>query len=419
MDQTLMERVNPVFNTAKMTVYQLAATGNSDAAEIAKKLSLSFEKTQNSSSSKASPEQMAAGLVMMETRYRTIEVMAEKTGCNTVVDLPCGYTPRAKVFANKNRDYFGLDLPAAIAEAEPVIMSLIDDEKRPRVHFCGVDATNGASLKKALKDVSGPVCITTEGLLMYFTDSETGMLCDNIHAILKEHGGCWLTADPESPLQYVLTAQPIAGERFMEIMMNAKNTTQDKSDVTVGKNSLIISPANAAEGIKNAMMFLAAHGLKAERVIIGENMPAIASLKKLSSEQAEAIKQNMKKAAYWKITAMDNGVTVNTSDLKEKGFEMNASVENGSLALELMGRVDTLTAPHVLALYERAKAEQTITSALIDCGRLDYISSAGLRVLLIMSKECPDGVRLRGVNQVVNEILEQSGFDSILDVEEF
>ena len=50
MDQTLMERVNPVFNTAKMTVYQLAATGNTDAAEIAKKLSLSFEKTQNSSS---------------------------------------------------------------------------------------------------------------------------------------------------------------------------------------------------------------------------------------------------------------------------------------------------------------------------------------------------------------------------------
>ena len=35
MDQTLLERVNPVFNTAKMTVYQLAATGNADAVEIA------------------------------------------------------------------------------------------------------------------------------------------------------------------------------------------------------------------------------------------------------------------------------------------------------------------------------------------------------------------------------------------------
>ena len=418
MDQTLLERVNPVFNTAKMTVYQLAATGNADAAEIAKKLNLSFEQTQNSKTAKASPEQMAAGLIMMETRFRTIEVMAEKSGCNTVVDLPCGYTPRAKVFANKNIEYIGLDLPAAIAEAEPAVMSVIDDDKRSKVRFCGVDATNGVSLKNALKDVSGPVCITTEGLLMYFTDSETGMLCDNIHMILKEHGGCWLAADPESPLQYFLTAQPIAGDRFMEIMKNAHKTTQDKSDVAVGDNSLIIHPAEAAESIKKAMMFLASHGLKAERVIVGENMPEIASMSKLSSEQAQAIKQNMQKIAYWKITALDNSVTVDTSDLKEKGFEMKASVDSGALALELTGRVDTLTAPNMLALYERAKAEQSFTSVSIDCSKLDYISSAGLRVLLIMQKECPDGVKLKGVNSVVKEILEQSGFDSILDVEE-
>ena len=418
MDQTLLERVNPVFNTAKMTVYQLAATGNADAAEIAKKLNLSFEQTQNSKNAKASPEQMAAGLVMLETRYRTIEAMAQKSGCGTVVDLPCGYTPRAKVFADKNTHYVGLDLPAAIAEAEPAVMSLIDDEKRSKVSFCGVDATNGTSLKNALKDVSGTVCITTEGLLMYFTDSETGVLCDNIHMILKEHGGCWLTADPESPLQYVLTIQPIAGERFMEIMNNAKKTTQDKSDVAVGNNSLIVHPAEAAEGIKKAMMFLAAHGLKAERVIVGENMPELASMSKLSSEQARAIKQNMQKIAFWKITAMDNSVAVDTSDLKGKGFEMKASVDSGALALVLTGRVDTLTAPNMLALYERAKAEQSFTSVLIDCSKLEYISSAGLRVLLIMQKQCPDGVKLKGVNSVVKEILEQSGFDSILDVEE-
>ena len=55
MDQTILERVNPVFNTAKMTIFQLAATGNKDAARIAEKLNLSFEQTQNSASSKASP----------------------------------------------------------------------------------------------------------------------------------------------------------------------------------------------------------------------------------------------------------------------------------------------------------------------------------------------------------------------------
>ena len=48
-DQSVLERVNPVFNTAKMTIFQLAAAGNQDAAAIANKLGLSFEQTQNSS----------------------------------------------------------------------------------------------------------------------------------------------------------------------------------------------------------------------------------------------------------------------------------------------------------------------------------------------------------------------------------
>ena len=49
----------------------------------------------------------------------------------------------------------------------------------------------------------------------------------------------------------------------------------------------------------------------------------------------------------------------------------------------------------------------------VDCGRLDYISSAGLRILLIMHKACKGGVSLHGENEVVSEILSQTGFDSI------
>ena len=155
------------------------------------------------------------------------------------VHLPCGYTPRAKTLSQNGITYYGLDLPAAIAEAEPAILSIIDEDKRSAVHFCGVDATNGESLKKALKDAEGPLCITTEGLLMYFSDFEAGALCDNIRMLLKEHGGYWLTSDPEASLQYLLTLQPIAGERFKEILMQSLSRVQDKSDVSVGKNQYI------------------------------------------------------------------------------------------------------------------------------------------------------------------------------------
>ena len=348
-----------------------------------------------------------------------MEALAKDTGYRTIIDLPCGYTPRAITLSREDIEYYGLDLPAAIAEAEPVITSLIDEDKRASVHFCGVDATNGASLKEALKDVNGPVCINTEGLLMYFTDSEVGALCDNIRMILKEKGGCWLTADIESAMQYILTTQAIVGDRFMELLLSSRKAAQEKSDVELGKNSLNVTPiGDVQENMKKAMLFLASHGLKAERLIIAEHMPEINSLGKVTSEQAQAIRQNMQKCAYWKITAMDTDVTVDTADLKAEDFDMQASVTGDVLNLSLKGRVDTLTAPKMLALFERVIAEHELSSVEIDCSELSYISSAGLRVLLIMKKECKSGVKLSGINQVVREILEQTGFDTILDIPE-
>ena len=69
MNLNLLEQVNPVFNTAKMTVFQLASIGDKDAAEIVEKLNLTFEETQNSATSKTSPELMALNNIMLETRY--------------------------------------------------------------------------------------------------------------------------------------------------------------------------------------------------------------------------------------------------------------------------------------------------------------------------------------------------------------
>lgn len=93
MNLNLLEQVNPVFNTAKMTVFQLASMGDKDAAEIVGKLNLTFEETQNSSTSKTSPELMALNNIMLETRYRTSVAIAQHIGYQTFVDLPCGYTP--------------------------------------------------------------------------------------------------------------------------------------------------------------------------------------------------------------------------------------------------------------------------------------------------------------------------------------
>jgi len=64
-----MERTNPVFNTAKMTLFQLTASGNEYAAAIAEKLGLNYENAQNSKSTKVSPEIAVLNNIILETRY--------------------------------------------------------------------------------------------------------------------------------------------------------------------------------------------------------------------------------------------------------------------------------------------------------------------------------------------------------------
>jgi anti-anti-sigma factor len=116
-------------------------------------------------------------------------------------------------------------------------------------------------------------------------------------------------------------------------------------------------------------------------------------------------------SAFWKITP--NGTAVVLPPTETEGFHVDASIQDGTLSLVLAGRFDTITAPSLLSFFERTKAGQSVDAVDVDCGRLDYISSAGLRVLLIMHKACKDGVSLHDENEVVSEILSQTGFDSI------
>ena len=79
--QSILERVNPISNTGKMTICQLAEIGDEDCISISKKLNLNY------TSIKSVPEDKIISRIIMEVRYRTIESMFEKTGYNTLIDL--------------------------------------------------------------------------------------------------------------------------------------------------------------------------------------------------------------------------------------------------------------------------------------------------------------------------------------------
>ncbi|MEE1160120.1 MAG: STAS domain-containing protein [Atopobiaceae bacterium] len=412
-DLSILERVNPVFNTAKMTLCQLAASDNENALALSKMLGLTAEETEAATET----DEKTINHVMLETRYRTMGALAKESGCPTVVDLPCGYNPRGLEFASKGRSYVGIDLPAVILEAEPAITSLLPEDQRHLIRYFGADATNYASLKKAFDQIEGEVCITTEGLLMYFTDSETAEFCDNIRKILSEHGGCWLLADAEVVMQYILTARAFYGDRFMEVMHRRKAHADKQSDVDVKARTLVIDPtADPSLAMREAMKFLAAHGLKAERLIVADHVQELNSLSMLPADKAAQIRESMKSYAYWKITPIV-AVPLDASEAQGGGMKLAASLDKDTLSLTIVGRLDTLTAPNLLEFYEKTAAKHDINEIRVDCSKLAYVSSAGLRVIVIMLKGCSRGVTLVAPNDLVREILDQTGIVDMVNVE--
>ena len=425
VDGELLERANPIFNTAKMTLYQLAASGDEDSIRLVERLGFT-EDTQNSTTTTSDAVKLLIESLLMDMRYHTIEKLAMEEGDFTEIDLPCGYLPKALRYTKAGHRFVGLDLPAAIKEIEPAINTLMNEEQKKMVKFVGVDATNYVSLKSALSDVEGKVVITTEGLMVYFNDSEVGALCDNIKRILDEHGGCWLTIDPEWLMAYVFIVQAMLGDKALEALDSIRKRVEDKSDANVEGNALVIRPKDVikdrpkdditiTDDIKKAMVFLTKHGLKAERMIVADHMPELKVFEKLKPEQVSAVKEAMKRNAYWKITSMGTPAVreeIDTSGIAQKDFDIKARIEGEKLFISLTGRIDSLTAPGILSFYE--KISGNIKAAYIDCADLQYISSAGLRVLLIMKKN--GDVFLENVRPQVMEILETTGFDSIFSV---
>ena len=91
--------------------------------------------------------------------------------------------------------------------------------------------------------------------------------------------------------------------------------------------------------------------------------------------------------------------------------------EGTTLEVALEGRLDTTTAPQLEA--ELKSDLPGVTNLIMDFEKLEYISSAGLRVLLsaqkIMNKQ--GEMKLIHVNDVINEIFEVTGFSDILNIE--
>ncbi len=90
---------------------------------------------------------------------------------------------------------------------------------------------------------------------------------------------------------------------------------------------------------------------------------------------------------------------------------------DNKLTIALEGRLDTTTAPELEAVLKTAL--DGVTALEMDFSGLEYISSAGLRVLLYARKamDRQGEMKVTHVSEMIREIFEVTGFDDILTIE--
>ena len=98
-------------------------------------------------------------------------------------------------------------------------------------------------------------------------------------------------------------------------------------------------------------------------------------------------------------------------------LNIQKTIKDGTAAVALEGRLDTITAPDLEgAIKEILPGLSDLT---LDLAKLEYISSAGLRVLLSAQKVMNQqgGMTVKNVNETIMEIFEVTGFSDILTIE--
>ncbi|MGD8290256.1 MAG: STAS domain-containing protein [Desulfobacterales bacterium] len=99
-------------------------------------------------------------------------------------------------------------------------------------------------------------------------------------------------------------------------------------------------------------------------------------------------------------------------------MEIVQKEENGIVCIEIIGRLDADSSPEAEKVVKDAIKDQT-NRILFNLASLEYLSSAGLRVLLGAAKEMrrKDGkIVLCVLNEFVKEIFEVSGFQTLIPI---
>lgn len=164
--------------------------------------------------------------------------------------------------------------------------------------------------------------------------------------------------------------------------------------------------------------FLESCGMIVEKLPFWEEDEHLVLLDSMPETWKNNIKRLLKDSMLWRMTVdpkFENKHRIQGAK-EVDNLNITYSKDDNTLLCVVNGRVDTISAPEVLEVFENNY--DGISNVRIDAKTLEYISSAGLRVLLMAVKKLGQGsVTVINASDPVKEIFETTGFDRMITVE--
>ena len=280
--------------TSPITLQWLAKAGIPEAVEFIGNLSADAIIKPEGFKDYARVEK--ANSIYQELRYTSINDFIESQGYTTVVDLGCGVSPRGIYMARKGIKYIGVELEPVVQVLEEYTPMFLTEAEQKNIHFAVADVTDRDAMLKAVENAPGKVCIVMDNLSLYISLERQKAMLENIHEILKIHGGCFVTSDHLADEILMGATSAVYGKKnAAEIFDNTVKLYENTSEMNFS-DTFFDTP-------KEAMEFHKENGFNVEERPLFSKTPALYSLKSLNDKQTKNILNFTKKKMLWVMTA--------------------------------------------------------------------------------------------------------------------
>ena len=187
--------------TAKLTAYLRQFTDIPFAADIANliRAEKAFESLLRNHTLK--PDDLTWYAPIFEARHKSIGAMIRRSQARQILELGAGFSPRGLALtADPHMFYVETDLDETTADKRELLGAIVRRHRllpRDNLRLVAANALDPERLQVATKYFQAGqwVLIVHEGLLQYLSSSETEQVARNIHGLLGQFGGAWITPD--------------------------------------------------------------------------------------------------------------------------------------------------------------------------------------------------------------------------------